>query len=63
MEDRLAGFATDATNAPIRLDENGYPFHQKSFEVSGTSLTPLFAPFEDSSPIIVVLNSLRITTP
>lgn len=28
MKDRLTGFATDASNDPYRLDENGYPFHQ-----------------------------------
>ncbi len=28
MADRLSGFATDATDDPYRLDENGFPFHQ-----------------------------------
>jgi len=28
MKDRLAGFATAATDDPYRLDKNGYPYHQ-----------------------------------
>lgn len=28
MDDRLKGFATDATDDPFRLDKNGFPFHE-----------------------------------